>query len=247
VLDDVERFRRVHDVIPVLAEHDGAITGIGAREGAYVRPGEIVVSYADRHAAWAEIILTPDVLTQIRGGDEVELHSTLSRGASAIARLDPALAVIDPTSSTARVRVPLAANTSQFLPGTLLEGRIRMKARRALTIPVDTVLRTGGGDFVILAEPENHFRQMQVRLGAESGDRVEVLEGLIAGQTVVTNGQFMLSAESSLQSSWRRFAATERSASPPSEGDDIHHHASAPDVELSMAEPPGTGQRYRAH
>jgi Cu(I)/Ag(I) efflux system membrane fusion protein len=212
VLDDLERFRRIHEVIPVLATHDGVITGIGAREGAYVRPGEIVVSYADRHAAWAEIILTPDVLEQVRSGDEVELHSTLGREASVISRLDPALAVIDPTSRTARIRVPLGANPDHLLPGTLLEGRIRMQSRRVLTIPIDTVLRTGRGDFVILAESENHFRQTPVQLGAESGDRVEVLDGLSAGQKVVTNGQFMLSAESSLQSSWRRFAATERGA-----------------------------------
>jgi Cu(I)/Ag(I) efflux system membrane fusion protein len=213
VVDDLERFRRVHDVIPVLAAHDGVVTAIGAREGAYVRPGEIVVSYADQHAAWAEVILTPDVLGQLRSGDELELQSTLSREASVTSRLDPALAVIDPTSRTARLRVPLGAGATRFLPGTILDGRIRMQPRRALTIPADSVLRTGRGDFVIVSESENHFRQAQVHLGMESGDRVEVLDGLSPGQAVVTNGQFMLSAESSLQSSWRRFAAAERSTS----------------------------------
>ncbi len=208
VLNDLERFRRVQDVVPVLAAHDGVITSIGAREGAFVTPGEIVVSYADRHAAWAEIILTPDLLSQIQPGDAVELRSTFERDVMVTSRLDPALAVVDPVSRTARVRVPLAATAHRFLPGTLLEGRIKMKTRRSLTVPADTVLRTGRGDFVIVAESDNHFRPTPVRLGAESGDRIEVLEGLDAGQSVVANGQFMLSAESSLQSSWNRFAAT---------------------------------------
>lgn len=223
VLDDLERFRRIQDVVPVLAAHDGVITGIGAREGAFVRPGELVVSYADRHAAWAEIILTPDLLSQIRPGDRVELHSTFDRGATVTSSLDPALAVVDPVSRTARIRVPLAAAANPFLPGTLLDGRISMTARRSLAIPVDTVLRTGRGDFVIVAESENHFRPAQVRLGAESGDRIEVLEGLSAGQTVVANGQFMLNAESSLQSSWNRLAA----ATP---------HSKPADVEPATAE-----------
>lgn len=229
VLDDLERFRRIHDVVPVSAMHDGVVTSIGAREGAFVRPGEFVVSYADRHAAWAEIILTPDLLSQIRPGDTVELHSTFDYGAVVTSPLDPTLAVVDPVSRTARLRVPLSATANQFLPGTLLDGRIRMTARRSLTIPVDTVLRTGRGDFVIVAESENHFRPAPVRLGAESGDRIEVLEGLNAGQTVVANGQFMLSAESSLQSSWNRFAA----ATP---------HSKPADIELATADSPGHSQ-----
>lgn len=225
VLDDLERFRRVQDVVPVLAAYDGVITGIGAREGAFVRPGELVVSYADRHAAWAEIILTPDLLGQIRLGDRVELHSTFDRDTTMTSSLDPALAVVDPISRTARIRVPLAATANRFLPGTLLDGEIKMTARRSLAVPVDTVLRTGRGDFVIVAESENHFRPAPVRLGAESGDRIEVLEGLSAGQTVVANGQFMLSAESSLQSSWNRFAA----ATP---------HGKPADVELATMQSP---------
>jgi len=229
VLDDLERFRRIHDVVPVLAAHDGVVTSIGAREGAFVRPGELVVSYADRHAAWAEIILTPDLLGQIRPGDTVELHSTFDRATTVTASLDPALAVVDPISRTARIRVPLAATANRFLPGTLLDGQIKMTARRSLAVPVDTVLRTGRGDFVIVAESENHFRPAQVRLGAESGDRIEVLEGLNAGQTVVANGQFMLNAESSLQSSWNRFAA----AAP---------HSKPGDIELATAEPPDHSQ-----
>lgn len=208
VLDDLERFRRIHDMVPVLAAHDGVVTGIGAREGAYVRPGEVIVSYADPHAAWAELSLNPEILAQLTNGGEVELRSTVNSETSVSSPIDSSLAVVDPVSRTARLRVPLHAAGDSFLPGALLEAHIRMKARRALTVPSDAILRTGRGNFVIVAQGNNHFRQAPVRIGMDSDDRVEVLEGLSAGERVVTNGQFMLSAESSLQSSWRRLAAS---------------------------------------
>jgi membrane fusion protein, copper/silver efflux system len=207
VIDDLEKTHRIHDTIPVLAEHGGVVTGIIAHEGAYVRPGETVVSYADRYAAWAELQINPELLARLGHGDEVELRSTVNHEASASTPTDSLVAVVDPVSRTARLRAPLPAAGESFLPGTLLDARLKMRARRALTIPNDSVLRTGHGDFVILAEGANHFRQASVRLGAESADRIEVLEGLRPGDEVVTNGQFMLSAESSFQSSMHRMAA----------------------------------------
>jgi Cu(I)/Ag(I) efflux system membrane fusion protein len=235
VLDDLERFRRVHEVIPVLAAHDGVVGSIGARAGAYVRPGEVIVSYSDRHSAWAELMLTPSQLAQLHGGDAVELHSAAGPDVRVSSPVDPTLTVVDPISRTARVRVPLVDAADRFLPGTLLNGTIHLRARRVVTIPTDTVLRTGRGDCVILAAGQDHFRQRAVRLGAESHDRVEVLEGLSPGETVVTNGQFMVSAEGSLQSSWNRFAAAEPRMLPAAEHTEMHQHHEG--MQPAMAEP----------
>lgn len=210
VLNDLEKVRRVHDVVAVLAEHDGVVTEIGVRQGAYVTPAQTVVSYADLSDPWAELSINPELLTLIRRGDEVELRSTVDAMAKASARIDTSLAVIDPVSRTARIRVPLPGAGSSFPPGTLLDAQIHLSARKALTLPPDAVIRTGHGDFVIIAEAANHFRQAAVHLGAESGERIEVLDGLLPGQQVVTNGQFLLSAEASLQASQQRFTSASR-------------------------------------
>lgn len=207
VLDDIERFRRVHDVVAVLAQREGIVTTIDAREGSYIRPGETVLSYSDPRARWAEISVNPESLGQVSNDTVVELYSTLDRAQMISVPLNTRAATVDPVTRLARLRVQIPDAAAVFLPGTLLDGRIVMKPRRALTVSVDTVLRTGSGDFVVLAEAADHFTKAPVRLGVEAGDRVEVLEGLRAGQRVVTNGQFLLSAESSFRSTWRRLTA----------------------------------------
>src|SRR5690606_38215888 len=74
ILEDLERFRRVHEVVPIRAGYDGIVTRIGARQGAYVSPGEVVVAMADREAAWAELSMNPERLAQLGSGDELELR-----------------------------------------------------------------------------------------------------------------------------------------------------------------------------
>jgi Cu(I)/Ag(I) efflux system membrane fusion protein len=207
VLNDLEKVRRVHDVVPVLAEHDGVVTGIGARQGAYVTPAQTVVSYADLSDPWAELSINPELLALIRRGDEVEMHSSVDAMVKASARIDTSLAVVDPVSRTARIRVPLPGAGKSFPPGTLLDARIHLSARKALTLAPDAIIHTGQGDFVIIAEAAGHFRQAPVHLGAESAERIEVVDGLSPGQQVVTNGQFLLSAEASLQASRQRLSS----------------------------------------
>ncbi len=226
VLDDIERFRRVHDVVPVLAEHGGVVTRIDAREGSYIRPGETVLGYSDPRAAWAEVSVNPESIGHFTVGAIVQLHSSADRAHMISVQLDGRAATVDPVTRTARLRVRIPDGMDEVLPGTLLEGRLVMKPHPALTVPVDTVLRTGGGDFVIVADSSDHFSRAAVRLGAEAGDRVEVLAGLDAGQRVVTNGQFLLSAEGSLRSSWRRLAAESAmpmTDAPPASHDHLVH------------------------
>jgi Cu(I)/Ag(I) efflux system membrane fusion protein len=207
VLADLEKFRRVQEVVPVIAEQDGVVTEIVARQGSYVNPAQTVLSYADLSDPWVELSINPEFLTLIRRGDEVELRSTVDDRTSVSARLDTSQAVVDPVSRTARIRVPLRGAGSRFPAGTLLVAQIHLSARQALTLASDAVIHTGQGDFVILAEAAGHFRQAPVELGAESAERVEVLAGLSPGQKVVTNGQFLLSAEASLQASRQRLTS----------------------------------------
>jgi Cu(I)/Ag(I) efflux system membrane fusion protein len=94
-----------------------------------------------------------------------------------------------------------------FPAGTLADAEIRLPARQALTLAQDSIIRTGHGDFVIVADGDDHFRQVEVALGAQAGDSIEVRSGLESGQRVVTNGQFLLSAEATLAATRQRLSA----------------------------------------
>jgi cobalt-zinc-cadmium efflux system membrane fusion protein len=64
-----------------------------------------------------------------------------------------------------------------------------------LLIP-DSALQTDGDDqIVFVALDGNKFEKRVVTLGEEQQGRVQVLEGLKAGEKVVTEGSFILKSE----------------------------------------------------
>lgn len=207
VIADIENTRRVHDVVPVLAEHDGVVTAIGAREGAYVMPAQPVLAYADLGAVWAELSLTANQLDLLGSRGRVLLRQRGEAIAVESAVANAAQAVVDPVSRLARLRVPFRAGDNPLRAGALLDAEVRLAARKALMVNRDAVIRTGHGDLVIVADGADHFREVTVQLGAETRDEVEVLAGVAAGEQVVVNGQFLLGAEASLQASRQRMAA----------------------------------------
>lgn len=206
VLLDIEKTRHIHDVVPVLAEHDGVVTAIGAREGAFVNPSQVVLAYADQTTTWAELSFTPEQLAGLHGRAMADIRDPSDAATVARVRVDPAQAVMDAPTRTARVRVALPP-TRALLPGTLVGAQVHLAPHRALTVQRDAVIQTGDGDFVMVADGGGGFAQAPVRVGAIAGDDAEIVSGVSAGQRVVTNGQFLLGSEASIQAARARLTA----------------------------------------
>ena len=66
---------------------------------------------------------------------------------------------------------------------------------RAITLPVDAVIRDGNGAHVWLETEPGIFEAKTVRLGAENFNRVEILSGLEQGQVAVLSGAYLLYSE----------------------------------------------------
>ncbi|MDP0953313.1 efflux RND transporter periplasmic adaptor subunit, partial [Klebsiella pneumoniae] len=60
--------------------------------------------------------------------------------------------------------------------------RLGGTAEEVLVVPAEAVIRTGQRAVVYVAEQLGRFTPVQVRLGRELGDKLEVLEGLQPGQ-----------------------------------------------------------------
>jgi membrane fusion protein, copper/silver efflux system len=80
-----------------------------------------------------------------------------------------------------------------------------------LTVPTEAVIKTGTRSIVIVADDATHFRPAVVRVGAESGGRSEILEGVQLGQSVVSSGQFLIDSEANLRSAFDDLAGSNES------------------------------------
>jgi RND family efflux transporter MFP subunit len=101
---------------------------------------------------------------------------------------------LDPNSTTVEVWVQ-AKNPQQHLkPGTSVQ--LSMLARTlpdALVIPAGALLTAqDGSTSVMLVGSDNHAHKTNVRVGIRQDERVQITEGLNAGDKVVASGAYGL-------------------------------------------------------
>ena len=71
-------------------------------------------------------------------------------------------------------------------------------------IPREALIRTGSQDRVVLALGEGRFKSIAVTVGRLDPTHAEIIDGLDAGESVVTSAQFLLDSESSKTSDFKR-------------------------------------------
>jgi Cu(I)/Ag(I) efflux system membrane fusion protein len=76
--------------------------------------------------------------------------------------------------------------------------------KNVLLVPTDTVIKTGKGDRVVLAQGNNIFQPITVIAGEEADGWTEIRSGLEMGDKVVASGQFLIDSESNLQAGLNR-------------------------------------------
>jgi Cu(I)/Ag(I) efflux system membrane fusion protein len=97
-----------------------------------------------------------------------------------------------------RVRLPVDNDQGALKPGMWADVRIFAgPVDDQLIVPREAVIRTGRSERVVLRIDDERFAVRDVVTGMESGDYVAIVEGLEAGDTVVTSGQFLLDSEAS--------------------------------------------------
>ncbi|HWK10836.1 MAG TPA: efflux RND transporter periplasmic adaptor subunit, partial [Vicinamibacterales bacterium] len=65
----------------------------------------------------------------------------------------------------------------------------------ALTVPADALVASGLRNTIFVEAAPGQFEARQVRTGRRLGDRIEILEGLSAGERIAVSGTFLLDSE----------------------------------------------------
>ena len=106
---------------------------------------------------------------------------------------------VDPQTRTAKIRVELPNPDGRLRLGMFVNMAFKtQKGDRAVLVPKAAVQTMGDRQVVFVAakDEEGKFIQRTVRLGPPVGESYAVVSGLRPGDTVVTEGSFLLRAES---------------------------------------------------
>jgi len=204
-IDALDRRGQASQTIRVLAPQDGVVTALSAREGMFLKPESEVISLADLSSVWMLAEVFEAQADWVAVGQSAEARLDYMPGEVFSGQVDYIYPVLDPGTRTLRVRLRFENPGERLKPNMYSDVTIFGKSHQdALTIPRDALIRAEASDRVIVALGEGRYRAQQVMTGIESGEWVEIIAGLSAGEEVVTSAQFLIDSEASLAGSLRR-------------------------------------------
>jgi membrane fusion protein (multidrug efflux system) len=178
-----------------MAPFDGLAGIRSVNVGDYLKDGADIVNLEDMDAIFVDYRLPERFQTKIRRGQSsvVELDALPGRKFSALVlAIDP---LIDANGRSVGVRACIDNRRLQLRPGMFARVNAVFGQRdSARVIPEEAIVPQGGKQFVIKVvngtTPNSRITQRaEVKLGLRSPGKVEVLEGLEPGDSVVTAGQ----------------------------------------------------------
>ena len=206
----IERSGHVERLVDYYAPVDGYVMELGIRQGAAVEPGATLFQLADLTSVWIFAEVPETQAAWIKAGDPAEAAVPALPGERFAGRVEYIYPEFTPATRTLKVRIVIQNPDKTLRPGMFATTHLRgTPLNEVLTVPTEAILKTGTRSMVIVADDDTHFRPVPVRVGAESGDRSQILEGLRAGQTVIASGQFLIDSEANLRGAFEHLAGSE--------------------------------------
>jgi membrane fusion protein (multidrug efflux system) len=164
--------------------------------GEYLQPGAAIVPLESLDPIYVDFSLPERHLDQLSVGQLVEIAVQAFPGESFTGRISAMNPGIDPGTRSQRLRATLENPQARLHPGMFAEVRTMLPQRPAvLTLPQTAITYNSYGDSVFVIQQDDSGTRVlrrQVETGGVRNGRVEIVQGLQAGERVVIAGQVKL-------------------------------------------------------
>ena len=196
----LEHRGKAEPVLTVYAPSSGIVLKREALPGKYVEPGTILYEVANLSTVWISADIYESEVAAVTLNQPASVTFAAYPGETFRGTVSYVYPTLNTEARTVRVRVELSNPGLKFKPGMYGTVMLQTDAAQALVVPKEAVLETGLRQLVFLDRGQGRYEQVSVKLGRRNQDHVEVLEGLHAGDRIVTSANFLLDAESKLAS-----------------------------------------------
>ncbi len=200
LIDEVKQKHTIDKFINIFSPQNGIVTELKVQEGAFVTPENEIMSLASLSLICVMAHLFEPQASSVYVGEHVQATLSPFPGKIFKGTVEYIYPEIDPITRSLRVRFVFDNQDKLLKPNMIAKVTLLdVPKTDILIIPIEALIRTSHGNRVIVAKAENRFEARNVTTGMESGEDVEVLNGLKEGEKVVTSGQFLIDSQISLQ------------------------------------------------
>ena len=174
----------------------GIVVERNATIGATVGTDANLFKIIDISRVWIDANVFEKDLARVKVGQEVKVAVPAFPGSSFSGRVILVSSVVDPETRSVKVRTEVPNPDGRLKPDMFANVEIITDMHRtAISIPQSAVLNDGGKTVVFVADGSGYRRRV-VTAGIQGDDRVEIIDGLGAGDKVVVKGNYLLLQQS---------------------------------------------------
>jgi Cu(I)/Ag(I) efflux system membrane fusion protein len=212
-IDDIARTRQVPNTIVWRAPRNGIVLDRMAVEGMRAQAGEVLFRIADHSLVWAIAEVPEAELGALKQGQAVIVRARAHPGREFHGTIAVIYPHLNKSTRTASVRIEIPNPDLALLPDMYADVEIVTGSdREVVAVPDSAVIDSGTRQVVILDQGDGRFEPREVKLGRRGDGFSEVLDGVKAGEKVVTAANFLIDAESNLRAALKGFASDAPSA-----------------------------------
>ncbi len=180
----------------VTAPFAGIVVERQATVGELSDPATPLFAVADVTRMWARLDFFEMDIRYIRSGQSVVLHVEGLPGEAVAGTITWVSAQLDPRTRTLQARVELDNPDGALRANMFARAVVTVRdAQPVVVVPRAAVQWEGCCNVVFVQDSPTSFHPAKVHLGPAAGTMVEVRRGLTGGETVVTQGSFLLKTE----------------------------------------------------
>lgn len=197
-IKEIAKTREVLPLLQVRSPVDGVVLNRNLTLNQWVPAGEEFYRIADIGTVWVYADVYEGEARHLRPGMEVNVRYA-ETGANFAATVSQVLPLFDPAAKTLKVRLDVANPRYDLRPDMFVDVEIPITMPPSLHVPADAVVDTGTMQAVYVATGNSTFEPRRVETGWRLGRQIEITGGLMAGEKVVIDGNFLIDSESRMK------------------------------------------------
>ena len=196
---DLEKTGKVLRTLPLHAPSSGYVMHMAVREGMHVMPAMELYALADLSTVWVLADVYEYEIPLVELGQQATMTLSYFPGQTFKGKVTYVYPTLETKTRTVKVRFELPNPQWALKPGMFANIDIQIPRGKRLVVPNTAVLDSGTEQLVFIDQGQGMFEPRKVTVGVRTREAYEILEGITAGELVVTRGNFLVDSESNLK------------------------------------------------
>ena len=175
---------------------DGIVVERNATIGATVGPDSSLFKIIDSSSVWVDASVFEKDLDRVKLGQGSRVSVPAVPGTVFSGKVIFVSSVVDPETRTVKVRTEVANRDGRLKPDMFANVQIITEADRSAISVLQSAVLSDNGQSVVFVLTAGGYEKRVVTTGIQRDDRIEIRDGVKAGEKVVIKGNYLLLEQS---------------------------------------------------